>query len=86
MLRFFDSTKSKTELKPVKRPAGKLSQQTVAGTADGQTNGQQHLWAPCPLSHPKILDKVIKSPHAGWKNEGKVVRLVCRIQNASVVQ
>jgi hypothetical protein len=60
MLRFFDSTKSKTELKQVKRPAGKLSQQTVAGTADGQTNGQQHLGKPCPLSHPKILDEIIK--------------------------
>jgi hypothetical protein len=50
ILRFFDSTKSKTELKPAKRLAGKLSQQTVAGTADGQTNGQQRLGTPCPLS------------------------------------
>ncbi len=40
MLRFFDSTKSRTELKPAKRPDGKLSQQTVAGTVDRQTNGQ----------------------------------------------
>jgi hypothetical protein len=70
MLRFIDSTKSKTELKPAKRPARKLSQQTVVGTADGQTNGQQCLGTPCPLSHPKILDDIIASPCAGWTNEG----------------
>jgi hypothetical protein len=50
MLRLFDSTKSKTELKPAKRPAGKLSQQTVAGTPSG-TNGQQRLRTPCPVRY-----------------------------------
>jgi hypothetical protein len=85
-LRLFHSTKSKTELKPAKRPAGKLSQQTVVGIADGQTHRQQRLGTPCPLSLPKIFDKVIKSSCAGWTIEKKVLRLVCRIQNAGVVQ